>query len=110
MYTDISSYPFAFAIFSITASFSVFAAMPEGLFSGSYFSGGIAPFDRRRLEELVLPILLLGIYDYRALQHDPLRDLERLHPIVRYVIYVCFVILLLLLASFNSQEFVYFQF
>ncbi|MCR5655429.1 MAG: MBOAT family protein [Lachnospiraceae bacterium] len=96
---------------SVKEALSVFAGMPVGIrHFGSYVAEGFRPFKFRSIMELVLPFALLFAYDYRALSHDPLKDLEKLTPAVRFVLYVCFVIVMLLLASFNSQEFVYFQF
>ena len=62
------------------------------------------------LFQILLSVALLGCYDYVALTRDPIAVIGRMKKPVRYAIYYTFVFALLLLASFNSQEFVYFQF
>lgn len=59
---------------------------------------------------IALPLVILWIYDYQALSGDPLEKLGSFRPAVRWSVYYVFIFLTLLLASFNAQEFVYFQF
>ena len=76
----------------------------------AYIKTGLAAFDKSLLLQLLFPVALLGCYDYVALSSDPITTIGRIKKPIRYAIYYTFVFALLLLASFNSQEFVYFQF
>ena len=76
----------------------------------AYIKNGFAAFDKGALLWLVFPLILLGVYDYTALTKDPLMEISGLRKPIRYTIYYAFIFITLLLASFNSQEFVYFQF
>lgn len=76
----------------------------------SYVLGGIRAFDVAGLKQMILPVALLAVYDYAALDRDPLIAMEKLPSPVRKAVYYGFLLMVLLLASFNSQEFVYFQF
>lgn len=76
----------------------------------AYIKSGLGAFDMSMLLQLLLPVALLGCYDYAALTSDPITTIGRIKKPIRYAIYYTFVFALLLLASFNSQEFVYFQF
>jgi len=77
-----------------------------------YFGAVMDVFDWtvKQIIFLLVPIVLLGIYDYVALSVDPIQKLGELPKAVRWVIYYLFVFMVLMLASFNAQEFVYFQF
>ena len=89
----------------------VFAHMTDGLRQPlSYLSAGIHAFDTGLLKQMVLPVLLLAVYDYVALDRDPLLVIGKMPSLARKAIYYAFLLMVLLLASFNSQEFVYFQF
>lgn len=89
----------------------VFAHMTDGLRNPlSYINVGVHAFDMTSLKFMVLPIMLLAIYDYVALDKDPIQCIGKMPTVARKILYVVFLLLLLLLASFNSQEFVYFQF
>ena len=78
----------------------------------AYFAAPMADFDWtvKQICFLVVPILLLAVYDYRALKTDPILELGSLPKAARWCIYYVFLLLVILLASFNAQEFVYFQF
>ena len=89
----------------------VFAHMADGLTNPiSYINVGVHAFDVASLKFMLLPLLLLTGYDYVALDRDPIQCIGNLPTVARKVLYVAFLLLMLLLASFNSQEFVYFQF
>ena len=60
--------------------------------------------------ELALPLALLAVYDACSLHADPIRKTETWKPVLRWSFYYGFMLLVILLASFNAQEFVYFQF
>ena len=76
----------------------------------AYIKTGLAVFNKGVLVEMILPLVLLGVYDFVALDQDPIKIVSGLKKPARYAIYYAFVLMVLLLASFNSQEFVYFQF
>lgn len=78
----------------------------------AYIMKGLGDFDLTLTEgiSLALPIFILFIYDYAALEGNPILRIRRLSPKVRWTVYYIFILLVLLLASFNAQEFVYFQF
>lgn len=96
---------------SLSQAFYVFAHMTDGLGQPlAYLSNGIHAFDVRLLLQMIFPILLLAVYDYAALDRDPLISIGKLPAVARRVVYYAFLLMVLLLASFNSQEFVYFQF
>ena len=87
------------------------------LFSGigqplSYFGAALTDFGMKfgDMILLLLPVILLGIYDYTALKIDPIEKVGTLPKVARWILYYGFILMVLLLASFNSQEFVYFQF
>ncbi len=96
---------------SLKQALYVFKHMPDGITGGlNYFTGGIKVFDTNLLCWMIIPVLMLYLYDRASLKVDIMRELCKLKPIARWFIYVVFMIIFLLLASFNSQEFVYFQF
>ena len=89
----------------------VFAHMADGLSQPlSYIDVGVHAFDTKAIKNMIVPVLLLVVYDYVALDKDPIQLIGQLPTYVRKIIYFVFLFLLLMLASFNSQEFVYFQF
>ncbi|MBE5881518.1 MAG: MBOAT family protein [Lachnospiraceae bacterium] len=77
-----------------------------------YFARGMADFGMEWSDvvSVAIPFVLLMIYDYKSLSGDPIQSLRKLPGPVRWVVYYAFVFLVLMLASFNAQEFVYFQF
>jgi len=96
---------------SLKEALYVFAHMTDGLRQPlTYLSTGVHAFDTRAIKQMIFPVLLLAVYDYAALDGDPLLKLGRLPAPARKAVYYGFLLMVLLLASFNSQEFVYFQF
>ena len=96
---------------SVSQAFYVFAHMKDGMgHPASYILNGIRAFDTKTLKQMVIPVALLAVYDYAALDRDPLVTIGKLPSPVRKAVYYMFLLMVLLLASFNSQEFVYFQF
>lgn len=92
-------------------AFYILKHMKDGLgHPVSYVLNGIRSFDTKALKQMIMPVALLAVYDYAALDRDPLVAIGKLPSPVRKVIYYGFLLMVLLLASFNSQEFVYFQF
>lgn len=78
-----------------------------------YLAQGFADLELQTVDAcltVLLPLTLLWLYDYKALTCDPIDAISRLRPAVRWGIYYAFIFLVLMLASFNAQEFVYFQF
>ena len=59
---------------------------------------------------LAVPFVLLLWFDYTALRVDPIAKIRQMKKPVRWLVYYGFIFLVLMLASFNAQEFVYFQF
>lgn len=87
------------------------------LFSGignpaAYFTAPMAEFDWtvKQVIFLTIPIVLLMVFDAAALKCDPLKKMEAFPKAVRWSIYYAFILMIILFASFNAQEFVYFQF
>ena len=96
---------------SLKQALYFFANMFKGaLHPVNYVLTGLSFFDTRLLCFMILPLILLFIFDKRALKSDPLKDITGLKAGVRWIIYVLFFLLFMLLASFNSKEFVYFKF
>lgn len=96
---------------SCKAALYVFAHMTDGLGQPmAYIRNGVHAFDINAIKNMIIPVGLLMVYDYIALDKDPIQLIGRLPCYIRKIIYFAFLFLLLLLASFNSQEFVYFQF
>lgn len=96
---------------SVSQAFYIFAHMKDGLgHPVSYILSGIRAFDTKALKQMIVPVALLAVYDYAALDRDPLAAIGKLPSPVRKALYYVFLLMVLLLASFNSQEFVYFQF
>jgi len=91
----------------------VLVHMWDGLLSPmTYITKGLADFGMGVSEvlSLIIPFLLLLVYDFAQLKSDPIAKVRKLKKPVRWLIYYGFVFLVLMLASFNAQEFVYFQF
>ena len=87
--------------------------MWDGLLSPvAYITKGLSDFGMGTVEvvSLVIPFVLLLLHDFAALRSDPITKLRSLKKPVRWMIYYGFMFLVLMLASFNAQEFVYFQF
>ena len=96
---------------SVRQAFYIFFHMTDGiLHPRSYLSVGLHAFDIRAIWHMALPVCLLLWYDYVSLTKDPLLAIGKLPSPVRRAVYYGFLLMVLLLASFNSQEFVYFQF
>lgn len=98
---------------SVSDGVYVLVHMWQGITSPlAYITRGIADFDMTGTDilSLTVPIVLLFVYDYAALTGDPVKWLRGLDKKVRWGIYYLFIFLVLMLASFNAQEFVYFQF
>lgn len=96
---------------SVSQALYIFAHMKDGLgHPVSYILSGIRAFDTKALKQMIVPVALLAVYDYAALDRDPLVAIGKLPSPVRKALYYAFLLMVLLLASFNSQEFVYFQF
>ena len=92
-------------------AFYILRHMKDGLgHPVSYVLNGIRAFDTKALKQMIMPVALLAVYDYAALDRDPLVAIGKLPSPVRKAVYYGFLLMVLLLASFNSQEFVYFQF
>ena len=96
---------------SVGQAFYVLGHMKDGLrHPASYILNCIRAFDIKALKQMIIPVGLLAVYDYAALDRDPLAAVGKLPSPVRKAVYYGFLLMVLLLASFNSQEFVYFQF
>lgn len=99
---------------SLSDACYVFLHMWDGMGSPvSYLAQGIAVLDLNTVAAnvtVLLPLALLWLYDHRALSGDPIEEISALRPAFRWGIYYAFIFLVLMLASFNAQEFVYFQF
>ncbi len=60
---------------------------------------------------LYIGLLFMGVYDFLSLKKDVLSELSELNPIIRWGIYIVFIIALLLFSQKGVEtEFVYFQF
>lgn len=77
-----------------------------------YITEGLKDFGMGISEVLsvVVPLGILMTYDYVSLCEDPILMIRKCKKTVRWFVYYGFVFLILMLASFNAQEFVYFQF
>ncbi|MBQ8198156.1 MAG: MBOAT family protein [Lachnospiraceae bacterium] len=98
---------------SVSDACYVLLHMWDGISSPvSYVTRGLTDFGMGVSDvlSLAIPFLILVAYDYIALREDPIAKLRRLKKPVRWVIYYGFIFLVLMFASFNAQEFVYFQF
>ncbi len=78
----------------------------------AYIGKGFTDFGMgaQDIMSLAFVLLILTVYDYISLKESPIDKIRRLSKPVRWVIYYGFIFLVLMLASFNAQEFVYFQF
>ena len=98
---------------SITEAFYIFGHMFTGIGNPvTYFINGFMELGIKMVDgiALVAAVGLLGVYDYLSLKKNPLMMLNKLPKWGRTVIYYSFLLFVLLFASFNSKEFVYFQF
>ncbi len=98
---------------SVSDACYVLLHMWDGILSPeTYFARGMYDFGMKTADviSLLVPLALLLWFDYKALYEDPILKLRRCKRPVRWVVYYGFVFLVLMLASFNAQEFVYFQF
>ncbi|MCM1159644.1 MAG: MBOAT family protein [Roseburia sp.] len=98
---------------TIAEAFYVLGHMWVGISSPvSYVVNGIRDFHMTALDgvSVVVPVVLLVVYDYVALKADPLDGISGLPVKVRWAVYYGFMLFFLLFASFNAREFVYFQF
>ena len=59
---------------------------------------------------VIVPVIVLFVYDYVALKEDPIEKISALSKRKRWTLYYGFMLFFLLFASFNATEFVYFQF
>lgn len=59
---------------------------------------------------VMLSLLVLGFYDFMNLKIDPIKKIQGLRKPIRWGLYYIFILCILFMASFNAQEFVYFQF
>lgn len=98
---------------SAQQAFLIWKNMWLGITSpGTYFIRGFQDMDMTMNGgfEILAMLLLLSVYDYVALKKDPIECISRLPKKIRWAIYYGFVFLIIMLASFNSQEFIYFDF
>ena len=98
---------------SMSDAFYVFTHLFTGIAAPKeYFLAPMSDFDWtvKQVCFLAAPVLLLAVYDHAALTCDPIEKISRLPGAGRWVVYYVFLLAVILLASFNAQEFVYFQF
>lgn len=98
---------------SVTEAMYIFCHMFAGIKSPvAYFINGFLELKMKAVDGVALlcAVGLLGAYDYVALKENPLLKLGRLPKWGRMLIYYGFLLFVLMFASFNSKEFVYFQF
>ncbi len=97
---------------SLSDAVYVLVHMFDGIGQSGYLSSVMDIFDLNvfGIVCLLIPIVLLFVYDYVALKVDPIVIISKQKPVIRWVIYYVFVLFVLLFASFSAQEFVYFQF
>lgn len=97
---------------SLSDAVYVLMHMFDGIGQAGYLSSVMDIFDLNvfGIVCLLIPIVLLFVYDYVALKVDPIVIISKQKPVIRWVIYYVFVLFILLFASFSAQEFVYFQF
>ena len=97
---------------SLSDAVYVLMHMFDGIGQAGYLSSVMDIFDLNvfGIVCLLIPIVLLFVYDYVALKVDPIVIISKQKPVIRWVIYYVFVLFVLLFASFSAQEFVYFQF
>ncbi|MBE5870137.1 MAG: MBOAT family protein [Lachnospiraceae bacterium] len=98
---------------SMTDAIYVFSHLFTGITAPKeYFLAPMSDFDWtiKQICFLTAPVMLLAAYDHAALTGDPIETISRLPRAGRWAIYYVFLLTVILLASFNAQEFVYFQF
>lgn len=99
---------------SVSDALYVMKSALMGISSGpAYFRQGFEVIDLNTIDavlSVVFPLGILTAYDYVALSTDPIQKISQLNTKIRWSIYYLFLFMVLLLASFNAQEFVYFQF
>jgi len=98
---------------SVSEAFFVLGHMFTGISSPlSYLTNGFRDLHMTVPDGigLLIALTMLGAYDYTAQKESPLLVISHLPRWGRYVIYYCFLLFVLLFASFNAKEFVYFQF
>lgn len=98
---------------SVSEAVYIFTNIPVGIVTPlSYMTQGFAALKMKVADGvgIIISLTMLFVYDFIALKKAPLQMLDRLPKWGRYVFYYAFLLFVLLFASFNSQEFVYFQF
>ena len=98
---------------SLSESFYIFRHMITGLRNPvTYLMNGFSDLGIKTIDGIALfgAVGLLGVYDYFSLKKNPILMLNGLPKWGRTMIYYGFLLFVLLFASFNSKEFVYFQF
>ena len=79
---------------SVSQAFYMFAHMKEGLgHPVSYILNGIRAFGTKALKQMAIPVALLAVYDYTALDRDPLVIIGRLPSPVRRAVYYVFLLM-----------------
>lgn len=98
---------------TVSEAFYVFSHMCSGITSPvTYVLKGVRDFHMTGLDafSVIVPVVVLFIYDFIALKDDPIKKISALSKKKRWTLYYGFMLFFLLFASFNSTEFVYFQF
>lgn len=98
---------------TISEAFYVLTHMWYGISSPvDYIVNGIRDFHMTPLDgfSVIVPVIMLAVYDYTDLKADPINLLLKLPGKARWAVYYGFMLFFLLFASFNAREFVYFQF
>lgn len=98
---------------TVSEAFYVFRHMCSGITSPvTYVLNGIRDFHMTGLDafSVIVPVIVLFVYDYVALKEDPIEKISALSKRKRWTLYYGFMLFFLLFASFNATEFVYFQF
>lgn len=98
---------------SVSEAVYIFANMPSGIFAPiSYITQGLVALKIKMADGIgiIVSLSMLFVYDFVALKKESIQMLERMPKWGRYVFYYAFLLFVLMFASFNSQEFVYFQF
>ena len=98
---------------SLTEVFYIFGHMFTGVGNPvTYVTNGFMELGIKMVDgiAIVAAVGLLGVYDYLSLTKNPISMLSGLPKWARTMIYYGFLLFVLLFASFNSKEFVYFQF
>ncbi len=98
---------------TVSDAFYVLHHMWDGMTSPvAYIRKGLMDLGigKSEIVSLAMPMIMLLMYDFMSLYKDPIQTLRKVSRPIRWVIYYGFIFLVLMLASFNAQEFVYFQF